>query len=489
MLISCLLVKNHRKHTQNSLHLAFENPFFYFCRTLYKTPSLPRSNMKKIYIYSAALAAAFGLSACDSSSTAAAPSENQNTIKSVDDLTNCTEKKAGQLEVVQADVATDYICAGIKDKYQWIALSETKGYADDFKVCNDAREGLYALAKNELALFVCTDGSWEKAAKFENVGTKEAESNDDDVKSSSSKKSSFIDDDDEEEDDDIKSSSSKKETFIDDDDEEEDDDVKSSSSKNTETGEKAVKFVDGVIWQPSYGKRAWTGAEGVDEYNFFDNPENGGAGWWYKFLDNLDNGTSMAAGKFNEDDLTLNFKLEYNDWSREYGIDSKGYEYYYYEPNPYPYAGFGFDLADNGEATNITNLDAEGICVTYTSSMSARLLIASTNTASTGIHFYYTLPSTTSKKTVNITWGSFGLPSYAKDHYTILPNRSTSLTNATGIIIQYSNDESAVTTLCSTLSSCQDYAEMYGSSTVKLYKIGTYGNCDGSNSNIDDPYL
>ena len=448
--------------------------------------------MKKIYIYSAALAATFGLSACDSSSAAAAPSENQNTIKSVDDLTNCTEKKAGQLEVVQADVATDYICADINGKYQWVALSETKGYADDFKVCNDAREGLFALAKDELALFICTDNSWDKAAKFETIGTKEAESDDDDVTSSDSKKSNVIDDDDdEEEDEDIKSSSSKKQTFIDDDDEEEEDDVKSSSSKNTETGEKAVKLINGIIWQPSYGRRAWTGAEGVDEYNFWSDDE-GGAGWWFKYLDDAVDGSSNAAGKFNEDDLTLNYSLSYFGWHYEEWTDGL-YSGTYPAPDVYPYAGFAFGLVANSGYTDITSLWESGLCVVYSAAKSINLIIGSKLTNVSGTHFSYTLSASTSARTVNISWSYFEQPDWAieKGYST---SKSAALAKADNVIFQYEHSNTGLdgSTACSgdgTTSSCQSLAEANNTNTVKIYKIGTYGNCGGSNSYIDDPYL
>ena len=448
--------------------------------------------MKKIYIYGAAFAAAFGLSACGDSSSAAAPSDKDSVAKSIDELSNCTAKKLGLLEDVAADVTTTYICADYHDKNQWIALSQTADYSDDFKVCNTTREGQYAVAMDELALFVCTDSEWEKIASFENIGKKEAETDDDDnVKSSSSKKKVVDDEEDDDEEEDVKSSSSKK-TVIDDEDEEEEEDVKSSNSNDDDEEEedvqpdreKVVTFVDGIIWQPSYGKRAWTGTAGVDEYNFLDNQADGGPGWWYKFLDNLDGGTSNAAGKFNDDNLTLNFQLVYDNWHYEYGMDAKGYEYSYLAPDPYPYAGFGFDLAKRGQSVSATKF-GDGICVTYSSTATSRLIVASTNTESAGIHFYYPLEASSSRTTVNVKWKQFSLPSYAKDHYTILPSVSTSMNSATGIIFQYSNDEAGVSSCADeTVSYCNTLAEAYGSNTLQIYKIGTYGSCNNTISDL-----
>ena len=428
--------------------------------------------MKKIYIYSAALAATFGLSACDTSSAAAAPSENQNTIKSVDDLTNCTENKAGQIEVVQANVATDYICAGFDGKYQWVALSETKGYADDFKVCNDTREGLFALAKDEQVLFVCTDYSWVKAAKFESIKTKEAASNDDDATSSGSKNSTIIDDDDEE--DIIKSSSSKKQTVIDDDDDDEED-------INSETRVKAVNFANGIIWQPSYGRRAYTGEQGVDEYNFLTE-DDGGAGWWYKYLDDGSGGSSIATGKFSETDLTLNYSLSYFGFHEEIWTSGK-LSGYFYAPEVYPYAGFGFDLRANQAAMNIYDFSS-GICVVYTATKKTALVVASKLTNASGANFLYELAPTTSATTVNAHWDSFVQPKFAIDQG-LTEDQTEALTNAISIIFSFGNDEAGVTssTACGgngTLARCESYAEANNTNTIQIFKIGKYGMCSNS---------
>jgi len=422
--------------------------------------------MKKIYVYGAALAAAFGLSACDSSS-AAVPSGDEAAAKSVDDLSNCTAKKSGQIEDVAGDVTTSFICSLFGEKYLWIPLSLTEAYSDDFKVCNTSKEGQYALASNELTLFVCTDSEWQKVSTFESVSSKTVKNDDDDEDDTPStpKGSDNTDDDDDE---DVKPSKTKNDS---DDDEDE--------------GEKVVTFVDGIIWQPSYGRRAWTATKGVDEYNFHDNQEDGGPGWWYKFLDDKELGTSAAAGKFNDDNLTLNFKLEYNDWHYDYGTYA-GVEYAYWAPTPYPYAGFGFDLAKKDQSVSVTKFGI-GLCVTYTSTGPSRLVIPSENTEMTGIHFYYPLEASAAKNTVNIKWNQFTLPSYAKDHYSILPNNEASMNVATGIMFQYTNDESGVTDLCGaeTKADCEAYADAYGSNTLQIYKIGTFGNCNSSIGDSD----
>ena len=211
----------------------------------------------------ASLAVAFALFGCDSngggataangadsssSSTKNNPSskdddEEDKTTETIeaetlDDLPKCTSKKEGTLASVEDD-GLEYYCYDT----EWIGTAATKAKLPD---CTAKKEGDRIYVKKSEEVFYCSeDGEW--------VTTNDVDDPDGDTKSSSSSKPK----------------------------------------------EKVVEFVDGVIWQPSYGRRAYTGETGIDEYNFLDEDAEGeaGAGWWYKFLDNGQGGSSTAVGK------------------------------------------------------------------------------------------------------------------------------------------------------------------------------------------------
>lgn len=118
--------------------------------------------MRKPQVYSLALVAAVavGLAACgdDSSDFSARPEKlPDNAVLSIDDLSNCTAKKAGALEFVKD---TPYVCVESGDKYRWEKVSQTEDEPEDFKVCNKKREGQYALASKEDILYTCSDEEW-----------------------------------------------------------------------------------------------------------------------------------------------------------------------------------------------------------------------------------------------------------------------------------------------------------------------------------------
>ena len=99
--------------------------------------------MRKPQVYSLALVAAVavGLAACgdDSSDFSARPEKlPDNAVLSIDDLSNCTAKKAGSLEFVKD---TPYVCVESGDKFRWEKVSQTEDEPEDFKVCNQGREG------------------------------------------------------------------------------------------------------------------------------------------------------------------------------------------------------------------------------------------------------------------------------------------------------------------------------------------------------------
>ena len=116
--------------------------------------------MRKLQVYSVAFVAALGLAACgddDSDFSALPEKQPDNAVLSIDDLSNCTSKKEGNLEFVKD---TPYVCAESDGKYKWIQVSQTEDEPEDFKVCNQKREGKYALASSEDVLYVCSDEEW-----------------------------------------------------------------------------------------------------------------------------------------------------------------------------------------------------------------------------------------------------------------------------------------------------------------------------------------
>ena len=400
------------------------------------------------------LATMFALYGCgsDSSSNANNDSEKEGSkgetseVESFDDLPKCTTKSQGNIVTVTEDEA-DYYCYATK----WI---ETVASAKKLPDCTAKKEGDMVFISGSEEVAVCQDEEWITAGTEEDDGKSSASK--DDGKSSASK-------------DDGKSSASK-------------DDGKSSASKDDTPKEKVVEFADGVIWQPSYGKRAYVDDEGLDEYNFLDEDETG-PGWWYKFVDNEDNGKSTAVGKFSDSYLTLTFNLVYQNWSQE--MWSNGDEYgYYYAPNPYPYAGFGFDLKRDQETMNLSTF-SEGICITYTSTTRAKIDIASKATDSHGVTYSYDLSSTTTPTQKKLLWTNFTQPSYASEQGAVVA-RTTALSKAYALRIMYTNDQSGVTDYCTSLSSCQSYASSYGSSEFHVYRIERYDgiSCGGSSEDL-----
>ena len=116
--------------------------------------------MRKLQVYSVAFVAALGLAACgddDSDFSALPEKQPDNAVLSIDDLSNCTSKKEGDLEFVKD---TPYVCVESGDKYRWEKVSQTEDEPEDFKVCNQKREGQYALSSSENILYVCSDEEW-----------------------------------------------------------------------------------------------------------------------------------------------------------------------------------------------------------------------------------------------------------------------------------------------------------------------------------------
>ena len=148
--------------------------------------------MRKPQVYSLALVAAVavGLAGCgdDSSDFSARPEKlPDNAVLSFDDLSNCTAKKAGALEFVKD---TPYVCVESDGKFKWEKVSQTEDEPEDFKVCNQNREGQYALASKEDILYTCSDEEWipVESGDVSSSSGKEANSSSSKPKSSDSGK-------------------------------------------------------------------------------------------------------------------------------------------------------------------------------------------------------------------------------------------------------------------------------------------------------------
>ena len=146
--------------------------------------------MRKLQVYSVAFVAALGLAACgddDSDFSALPEKQPDNALTSIDDLSNCTSKKVGALEFVKD---TPYVCAESDGKYKWIQVSQTEDEPEDFKVCNQGREGQYALASKEDILYTCSDEEWipVESGDVSSSSGKEANSSSSKPKSSDSGK-------------------------------------------------------------------------------------------------------------------------------------------------------------------------------------------------------------------------------------------------------------------------------------------------------------
>ena len=140
--------------------------------------------MRKPQVYSLALVAAVavGLAACGDDDSGSNPEKQpDNALTSIDDLSNCTAKKAGALEFVKD---TPYVCVESDGKFKWEKVSQTEDEPEDFKVCNQGREGQYALASEEEILYACSDEEWIP------VGGVSSSSGKEDGSSSSASKSS-----------------------------------------------------------------------------------------------------------------------------------------------------------------------------------------------------------------------------------------------------------------------------------------------------------
>ena len=127
---------------------------------------------------------AAALVACgDDDSESFAYASGRHEVSSYEDLSNCVASKVGAVEYVDT---VAYVCAGIDGKNKWVEVSGVEDNPEDFKVCSDVKEGLYAFSPQLKSLYVCEDGAWIPAGDKSNA----AESSSSSAKSSSSEPSS-----------------------------------------------------------------------------------------------------------------------------------------------------------------------------------------------------------------------------------------------------------------------------------------------------------
>ena len=107
----------------------------------------------------------------DSGSTNA---DDKIVVHSVDDLSNCTIAKIGNLEYVDT---TAYMCVMLDGKNRWVQVSGIEDNPDNFKVCNSRKDGLYSFSSSDKTLYVCKNEEWILVGEVAGNG---------DVKSSSS---------------------------------------------------------------------------------------------------------------------------------------------------------------------------------------------------------------------------------------------------------------------------------------------------------------
>lgn len=353
-----------------------------------------------------------------------AAGSSDKSYESLDDLPSCTKNRQFKMFKVGLGVnAENYICAKVDGEYDYQKLIDVVEFneEDELPVCNTKKKGKFVFATEDEVLLQCNGEQWKTVSDKSSAPSDEPSGD----KSSSSGKPSAGDD---------------------------------------------VPVVDlqpGIIWQPSYGERAYTFEEGITKENFA--ADENGSGYWYSYNDKSNGGTSTISLVIGKEYIAADFLLKYNNWHKTTnGIDI------YYAPDPYPYATIGFDLVSNTGTTknsiDIRERFGSGICITYTSENRHTLNVESNASSA---NYSFTLLPASVKTTKNISWALFEQPDWAYDQLLDVP-QSTAFAKATAIQIQYNNDIAGVSCPIEIYPNC--YRSK--SSSIKIYKLGTYGSCD-----------
>ena len=213
---------------------------------------------------------------------------------------------------------------------------------------------------------------------------------------------------------------------------------KCPKNNDVELGVKAVEFEDGVMWKPSYGKKARTYFGDVDEYSFYtDDP----SGWWYTYTDSASGGESVAQISYQANYLQA--KLTNVDADMGWADAAFGFEL------TYGYTDKGF--------VDLTTSFGKGICLEYSSGYDFDFKIHS-NVISN--QFWYLIPASATKSVINIDFKN-DIHDY-----------------------DWQENEGTINNMLMKASSFQfEFAPRhvdgyeYKTNTVKLYKIGKYGSC------------
>jgi uncharacterized protein (TIGR02145 family) len=267
--------------------------------------------------------------------------------------------------------------------------------------------------------------------------------------------------------------------------------VTESSSSAEGNNDSSVKFVDGIIWTPEYGKRARTFFNTVGEESFLDESTRAqdSSGWWYTLTDYDDDGDSKVELTFASTYMNALYTLKYNNWHSE--PDGRGG--LYFAPAPYPYASVGFTLSPDGKTVDISSWD--GLCITYSTQNSVEVeFVSSVDAAIDNASYRAILPGTlyiygepARVETVNLSFASedFTRPDWLTTKLgqgTVsgpVPSLAETKKNMLGLRIKYSNDEAK--------ASCTNGTDLCPSEkigSVRIFKIGLYGKCDDGASTL-----
>ena len=240
-------------------------------------------------------------------------------------------------------------------------------------------------------------------------------------------------------------------------------DDSSSASSTSVSGEKAFTLEGGVVWQPSYGDRAWTGFnKSRTEENFLT--LEGADGAWLTFSDSAEGGKSLVQLAFTESALTSQMTNVYH-WEKNEGLGV-------YEPTPYPYSGFAFGLSSDGSPVDISAW--KGLCIVYESTEAFYI-----NPKSAGEQFYWraTVPASLEKSVFELEFSELKLVSWSNGAEVPLED---ALKTAIGITFEFSSDLlsaeiSDKKDACYAVEEpCEDFT---AENTIRIYKIGLYGKC------------
>lgn len=408
-------------------------------------------------------------SACGGDSTSASKDEISTTVEVFDDLPNCTSGHEGDIVNVVED-GNAYICqSGKWSEYK--KPLQTYDSEDDLPSCGSKNDGERAIAGQDL--FACSDRQWSKVAtvyateedlpsctakrKNENVYITDLKTfmvcEEDEWKEQSEPRQSEDENQDTEEDLSSSTNAKSSSSFAWEDGSSSDAKESSSSVK-----QKAVEFEKGVLWKPSYGDRVHVFNDGLDEYNFLDDTTR--VGKWFTFSDKGgdENGASTASVTYGDNYMTIKHNLVYHNWTRKDGAISP-------DPNPYAQALIYFSPKNT-----TADLSAyKGICLEYSSTKEFRLEFQSEGD---GEDDFWDVWVPGGEHTVNLEFKNIPVASWRSGN-------SVSINQALKKMILMSIESPYIDRMKCYATNTNDCKDTTVTNTIKLYKIGEYGECSG----------